>query len=333
MPAVLFRNRKYQTYFELLDSFRLRGCPLCGLLETNEREMVAGFVDSVRQRNKKAALLLRLCPAHRVGAKEILSSRPGAIEPLKELLSEKINEVANRIASSRSRWRRSPRVSRSGDCPLCQDLQSRERTCCRLLIRFLDEMDFWKAFQQASPLCSDHLAKCTAMECDESELSRLVEAQVTKLNSLLNELIRFEATGTIQESFSRALDWLADSRATALDASPSRSHPRQDEVASGSAAMEPAESETLDSEALSFENEKLKRKVDNLTALLGKAETRAASLHYRVAELSETNKILEMNLTGADALAKGLEMTVHRLKEQIKLLKSEAAANSAKRMS
>jgi hypothetical protein len=156
---------------------------------------------------------------------------------------------------------------------------------------------------------------------------------VIKLNSLLNELIRFEATGTIQESFSRALDWLADSRATALDASPSRSHPHRDEIASGSAAMEPAESETLDSEVLSFENEKLKRKVGNLTALLGKAETRAASLHYRVAELSETNKILEMNLTGADALAKGLEMTVHRLKEEIKLLKSEAAANSAKRMS
>jgi hypothetical protein len=170
MPPVLFRNRKYRAYFELLDSFRLRGCPLCGLLETSEREMVAGFVGSVRQRNKKAALLLRLCPDHRVGAKEILSRSPDAIDPLKELLSEKINELANRTASSRSRWRRAPRASRSHDCPLCQDLQSRERTCCRLLIRFLDEMDFWKAFQQASPLCSDHLAKCTAIERDESEL-------------------------------------------------------------------------------------------------------------------------------------------------------------------
>lgn len=333
---VFFRNRSYQIHFELLDSFRHQGCPLCDLLETKDQELVGGFVGSVYQGEKRAILLLQLCSPHRISAKGVLNRNPEAIDPIKKIVSEGIKEITSHSKASRSLWRRD-RGDLSGGCPLCQKGQSQERAYCRAMVHFLGEMDFWKEFQLAPLLCLDHQRKCMAIGNSQSGLLRLLQDQASKLNVLLGDLIDLEATGRHQESKSEALEWLADSKAAALDISLARPHPDQDAIPiglpSGSDGAQPSDGQALNPEALRFENEKLKRKIDNLTALLGKAETRAASLHYRVAELSEANKILEMNCTGANAFANGLEKVVQNLKEEIKRLKAEAVANSEKRMS
>lgn len=333
MSPAFFQNRGYQIYLALLDSLRHQGCPLCDLLETKERGLVTGFVGSVCQREKKATLLLQLCSLHRIRAKEILGRSPEAIDPLKRIVSEEIREIANHSKAPPSLWRRDRR-DLSGGCPLCQQVQSQERICCRAVVYFLGEMDFWKEFQLAPLLCLDHLRKCVAIKNSDSGLLRLLQDQTSKLNVLLGDLIHLEATGKRQESKSEALEWLADSTAAALVSSPARPHPDQDEDLTGLFSdfdgIQPSDGQAFDPEALRFENEKLKRKVHNLTALLGKAETRAASLHYRVAELSEVNKRLEMGYTGANALANGLEKVVKELKEKVRELKRENPVNPRK---
>jgi phage shock protein A len=56
---------------------------------------------------------------------------------------------------------------------------------------------------------------------------------------------------------------------------------------------------------------------------LNEVETRAASLHYRCAELNETNKRLEMGYTGASTQARGLAKLVQDLRTEIKDWKKE----------
>ena len=210
--------------------------------------------------------------------------------------------------------------------------QGKRQNLCRALIQFLDDVEFWKAFQRAPLLCLNHLEKCLAMAGTGRGFQRLLNDQNTKLNNLLNELVRFEATGTYEESKVTALNWLADFAWTpASDAGlmESTDNHRSNELLS----EQPTDGPSLDGhdpEELLFENEKLGRKVRDLIQRLNEVETRAASLHYRCAELSETNKRLEMGYTGASTQARGLVKLVQDLREEIKTLKEGNAEHSAK---
>jgi chromosome segregation ATPase len=194
---------------------------------------------------------------------------------------------------------------------------------CRALIRFLDDTQYWKGFQTAPLLCLDHLGKCLSLETYGKGFERFLNDQSAKLNELLNDLVRLEATGTRGESKRTALDWLADfagSSATVAEATltstkadtPAEIFAQGNEDGSAGSIRDP--------EALLFENEKLSRKVRGLTQRLNELETRAASLQYRVATLTEDNKRLEMGYTGASTQARGLEKLVRDLTEQIRRL-------------
>jgi hypothetical protein len=74
-------------------------------------------------------------------------------------------------------------------------------------------------------------------------------------------------------------------------------------------------------EKLKFENEKLRRKYEELREEFTKESSRASSLHYIAWKTTEDNKALKMNLAGADAEAKGLAEHVERLKGEIERLK------------
>ena len=188
----------------------------------------------------------------------------------------------------------------------------------------MDEVHFWKEFQSARLLCQDHLQKCIAGGKGRKGLLRLVQDQRAKLNLLLDELVRMEATGTGGQSRVDALELLADSKALSLDVeAPSAFSGQEDEVLAEifpEADPSGPEDGRADSQTLRFENEKLKRQVRNLTELSGQMHSRAASLHYRLAEVTEANKRLEIGYTGANTLASGLEKMVRDLRRQVERL-------------
>jgi hypothetical protein len=178
------------------------------------------------------------------------------------------------------------------------------------------------------------LEKCLSFGANGKGFERLLNDQSGKLNALLNDLIRFEATGTKEECKLTALNWLADfgdapsvSVGRVVVSSDEDSIPTEllsDEHADGSAG------DGCDQEDLLFEKEKLDRKVRLLTERLNELETRAASLQYRVATLSEDNKRLEMGYTGASTQARGLEKLVRDLTAEIKTLKKGNVGSRAK---
>jgi len=82
-----------------------------------------------------------------------------------------------------------------------------------------------------------------------------------------------------------------------------------------------------ESEGLLFGKRKLELRVTELTRQFGEASARASSLHYRLWQSLEAQKVLEMNLSGERANARMLEQMVEDLKNEIHRLKQQAGAD------
>jgi hypothetical protein len=334
MTMRLFRNRWYRIYFELLDSFGSPRCPLCYLIRKNEQAMLTTLLVSRRQGMRRRTLKT-LCVLHKARVKETFGDDLSFFDTLKTAIRVALREVAHPHQGPRLAWSRWFRSSR-GECPLCRQVLSEEKALCRALIQFLDDTDFWKGLQRAPLLCLDHLEKCLAIAGKGRGFERLLDDQSAKLNELLDDLVRFEATGTNEECKTTALRWLADFVEPSVNAG-------EPDVSSGESGMmtEPFSgvqagefaASNPDQEGLLFENEKLRRKNQDLIDRLNEVESRAASLHYRVAELSDVNKRLEMGYTGASAQANGLKELVQDLRAEIERLGGGNTESRAKAVS
>ena len=325
MTKHLFRNRWHRIYFQLLDAFTHGQCPLCFLLCQIERSLITAFLGRPDERKPFKLSLKSLCAVHKIRVKKIAADNPILLTMLKTAVGDSLRDVAHPHRHSTAGWRRWFELFHAG-CPLCRSLSSRERMLCGALIQFLSDTEFWKGFQRASLLCLDHLEKCLAIADQRVGFKRLLNDQSTKLNGLLDDLIRFEATGTHEECKSTAFDWLGDFPGPRLDAGNGHGSFTEADLMPELASEAQADSiapEQQYQEELLFENEKLARKVKNLMERLNFLETRAASLSYQVARLSDDNKRLEMGYTGANAQANGLKQLVQELRTQIGQLKSE----------
>ena len=326
MAAYLFQNGWYRIYFQLVDSFNQPRCPLCALLAQNEQELINALLHGPEQRIKPWTLVKTLCVFHRSQlTKAADDSR--LLPMLKTAINDSLGKLAHPPKRPPSRWSRWLHRFRGG---WCGRLLAYEHILCRALVRLLDDGEFWKEFQRAPLLCLDHLEKSLRFASNERGFERLLKDQSAKLNELLNDLIRFEATGNDKESRSIALDWLADFIGPSIcggeiAVSSPNNMPRE-----FLAEPQEATGKGHDPEELLFKNEKLRRKVEDLVQRLNHLETRAAALHYRVTVLSEENKRLEMGYTGASTQARGLEKLVRDLRAEVAMLKEGNAAQRAK---
>lgn len=330
MAMYFFRNRLYQVYFELSDACAGQRCPICALLSKTNRQLIADTVGSLDRKAKIKFSLRDLCLAHRTRIKQEAADEP-FLALLKAAIKDALQELARPRQNSVDRWKPWRRSHRPR-CPLCGRISSRERFLCGALIDFLKDTEFWKTFQCAAPLCLNHLQKSLSIEQNGAGLPRLIQDQRAKLNELLNDLIRFEATGSQSQSKSAALAWLADLAGGPIDVDEDEGPFAEVDLApqvSFHVQPEVLDGESPDVEQLIFENEKLHRQVRDLMNRLNELESRGASLHYRVARLSEDNKRLEMGYTGANTQADGLKQLVRDLREQIESLKAGSGKSKA----
>jgi hypothetical protein len=246
---------------------------------------------------------------------------------LKALVSDFVTRLAQPPRQALPRWR--PWLHRSPvECAWCRQLSLREDFLCRALIQCLHDTQFWKGFQRAPLLCAAHLEKCLSLGVEGKGSQRLLNDQSAKLGELLGELVRFEATGAHGECKQSALDWLADFVSVSLGAcgtAISSASPDIPNELMPDGQSDPGADMMQNPEALLFEKEKLERVVGDLLARLSAIETRAASLQYQVARLSEDNKRLELGYLGANTQARGLEDLVRDLRAEINQLKDGSA--------
>ena len=323
---MFFKNRWYRTYFELLDAFRHIRCPLCHLLAQKESLMIEGLLASYQKPKRGRLQLKTLCLAHRG---KIRAGDPAFLVIVKTLVKGSLWNLARSTEGPTAKWARWLRPPAAA-CALCDNLAAEEGMLCRALVGFLDDTEFWKGLQRSELLCLDHLEKCLAVQDRTQRQERLRDDQSEKLNRLLDDLIRFEATGTNAECRSTAAGWLADFAAPQAAGTKAVTLSGANRRPMGKPADADLDDNGHDPEGLLFENEKLKRKARDLLDRLNEVETRAASLHYRVSELTETNKRLELAYTGANTQANGLQRLVQDLRQEIRKLEQGKTENQSR---
>ena len=198
--------------------------------------------------------------------------------------------VAERQRRWRGWWRRPALAS---GCLVCCELAGAEPRLLRWFLLGLRGVRFARAFRAAGPICLTHESRlATAMRAQPAEFEA---AQRAKVENLRQRLLRHEALAdnphaveaALRYLFSKeAAPWLARCDTAALD---------------GAFEESPAETAT------NFEIAKLRREVEDLTRRLGEAESRAASLHYRVAVLASDNRDWAIRYAGLAAQARALE--------------------------
>ena len=289
---------------------------------------MAEIVAAAEQAKPKVAAK-GLCTVHRLRLKKIAPDRPGFLNMIKVALRSSLLTFAHPRKHPKTQWRQWFAPFGVG-CPVCRELSSQESTLCRVLTQCLSDTEFWKAFSRAPLLCLDHLDKCLSLAQPGVGCKRLVNDQSAKLDGLLNELVRFEATGKNVEYKTAALDWFVSSAWPPVDGSETDAPFAEPDLVVDSTSHTGAELATPETEQLLFENEKLRRQVRELMNRLNELESRAASLHYRAAQLSDDNKRLEMGYTGANTQAEGLKQLVRDLRQEIEHMKNGSTERDMK---
>jgi hypothetical protein len=222
-------------------------------------------------------------------------------------------------------------------CPICTHVRSFEATYLQTGLEYMTDLDFQKTFEGSFGLCVPHLYLAASLYPEHPNLSTLFKQQLTKMEALRADLQEFirkqdyrfrkEPMGDEGTAWRRSIELLTgkvgifgpDRPLAPLETSQPR------ELAEGTEAegMPPAVQLQEENERLRFENEKLRRRIDEITKLWSHESSRAASLHFQVFELSQDKQTLEFNLAGARGERQTWEALVARLRAEIATLQEE----------
>jgi uncharacterized small protein (DUF1192 family) len=81
-----------------------------------------------------------------------------------------------------------------------------------------------------------------------------------------------------------------------------------------------------------FERAKLELRVQELTNQLNEASSRAAALHYRLAQVAEDRNVLELNVSGERAANELSQQVIGQLRAEVERLQAQLAAARSTRV-
>jgi hypothetical protein len=222
-------------------------------------------------------------------------------------------------------------------CPICTHVRSFEATYLQTCLEYLTDLDFQRSFEGSFGLCVPHLYLAASLYPEHPNLPALFKHQLAKIEALridLQEFIRKqdyrfrkEPMGDEGTAWRRSIELLTGKAGVFGPdrplAVPETSQAPQSEEGTAAGDMPPVAQLEEENERLRFENEKLRRRIDEITKLWSQESSRAASLHFQVFELSKDKQTLEFNLAGARSESQTWEAVVARLREEIASLKEE----------
>lgn len=183
-------------------------------------------------------------------------------------------------------------------CNICRDLRKYERYHLKILLNLISDQDVKSAFVESPGLCIPHTFDVIEAFSQHKNLATLLNMQILKLQQIR------DLTVSPDESL---LSMMIGKRAIISDESDIHLN---DETANIPENNAPAEDEIW------LQNEKLKRKLDNMTKMYSEEASRSASLHYKLWKALKDIKVLEMNLAGTNS-----NLNLH--KKELELLKEE----------
>lgn len=336
---MLFREQrapssKFMAYFQLLETFKQSGCPVCIKLEEGSLKALDGLMyEQVNDPFTRERLVAShgFCNWHAWMIPHVQSSALGAALIYRHLLEETLSHLvaARQGAHPRGFWQRLGKpLSRSREeqsgmlawrrrktrCYLCTFARRSERDDLKTILGHLGEAGFAEAFLHSSGLCLPHLTQAMTIGRDHPNLPVLLAAHERRWRDLSWELEEFarkfdyryadEPKGRESGSWRRALETLAG-RPGAFGPErgdwPPPQEPRPEgwvEAQTGSAQAASSE-QPGEVECLRFENDRLRHHLE--AALARQAEDRQSRLALEAQVLKLTS---ELKTTGTN-LASG----------------------------
>jgi len=356
MSGLQARPTKFIAYFELQDACKEGGCPVCFLVakislrsldnlmwervnDPSTREDLVtsrGFCNwhawmilQVPHSQSGTAILHEHLVREQTDTLKRLRRTRHPIRPWKRLFRRLFSAVAAPTAVS---WRQG-----KAPCPICAHVRSFEATYLWTCLEYATDLDFQRSFKGSFGLCVPHLYLAASLHPEHPNLPALFNQQLAKMEALrldLQEFIRKqdyrfrkEPMGDEGTAWRRSIELLTgkagvfgpDRPLPVLEAS----QPRQSDEGAEAGTMPPVAELQEENERLRFENEKLRRRIDEIAKLWSQESSRAASLHFQVFELSKDKQILEFNLAGARGESQTWEAVVARLREEIVTLQEQ----------
>jgi hypothetical protein len=321
---------KFITYFQLLDAMKEPGCPVCSMVERGARKALDGLMyEQVNDPTTRERLAEShgFCNWHAWMLPRIPNSALGAAMIYRHLLDHALDQLRSTLQSpatlapnsalherffgTRSdrpvflTWRR-----KKAACYLCRMSRQSERDTLNTVLDFIGEPEFAEAFQGSAGLCLPHLTRALELGNDRPDATPLLSAHRERWEDLRWELDEFvrkfdyryadEARGREGSSWSRALELFAGreglfgpdrGRAGSEIPPPATTEPAETDQSAAESACEAEPTEPL-----RFENEKLKRRVEDL--LIQRDEERRARLvlEFQMAKLASDLKAARLGL-------------------------------------
>jgi hypothetical protein len=201
------RRGKWIDYFDLVDSFRIPGCPLCNrvkklslkFLDNLYYERVTDVWTRVGLRKAKG-----FCNWHAWMSIDLPSNNSGIAIIYKDLLDFEIGELSKWIkrkglSNKRINFKHLRKRSdtffltcgNKASCPTCKSIEEHEKMTINTLLDFIDEEAFCQEFERSSGVCLRHLVHIMQTFSEHPNLKLLVEKQLKKYQSLSDELGEF----------------------------------------------------------------------------------------------------------------------------------------------
>lgn len=178
-------REKHVSYFKMLESFRENGCPLC----SRNKTAANNYIDNLLYENvndpeirKRLRESLGFCSVHSQLLLQLSDSFGTAI-----IYSDLLSQFEKILEQNYSRFFQRKK------CRVCELLEIETKENIELLVRYADDPEFKKKFEQSEGLCAAHLIElltsCTNQRQREYFLS-IHKKKVEVLKKDLNELIR-----------------------------------------------------------------------------------------------------------------------------------------------
>ena len=202
---------KHQTYYNLLDAVKDKGCPICFLVKKSIHKMMDDFlyeqVNDPKVRLKiKAAF--GFCGRHAWQLQKFGDGLGLCIiyDDLLTTLQQSVKEHGS-----------FPKQEKI--CPFCNDSQEIEQRYVCTFIEYFDDVEFNSYFKQSFGLCLNHLISVLNSCRNKKIIENLKEMEFQKRESLIAELKEFhrkhdyrfakEGYGPEGDSWIRAIEKLA----------------------------------------------------------------------------------------------------------------------------